>query len=437
MRAYGPGGTTYANGGPADRWSFTTAALQPGDFSLVAPLNGEPNAGTAPHLAWENSPHATAYEYCLDTSDDSACAVPWVNVGLATTVQLSGLDKDTTYFWHVRALSPAGVTYAGNAESGYWHFTTLPAPGTFNKSSPQDAAGQVTIHPAALSWTTSSNATSYVYCLDTLDDNLCSTGWSDPLTTTQVSLPDLEQNQLYYWQVRADGPGGVRYADEAAWWHFTTQADPPGAFQKIAPAQAAGAVDTQPVSLSWSASSNATHYEYCLDSSQNNACNTSWVDAQQNTSATRENLARNTTYYWQVRASGPGGVCYADEGTWWQFTTQVAAPGAFSLRSPADGAVNVPTDLSLVWAPSTGASTYEYCLQITPLDQCPTAWVDVGNHTSAPLAGLAGQTTYYWLVRASGAGGVTQANAGAWRRFTTRQSSHNLYLPLLRMPLSY
>jgi len=138
-----------------------------------------------------------------------------------------------------------------------------------------------------------------------------------------------------------------------------------------------------------------------------------------------------------VRATGPGGTSYANDGTWWHFTTQVAAPASFSLRSPADGAVNVPTDPSLVWAPSSGASAYEYCLHTTSLYQCPTAWVSAGNHTSVSLAGLAGQTTYYWLVRASGAGGVTEANAGAWRRFTTRKTNHNLYLPLLLMYLGH
>jgi len=94
----------------------------------------------------------------------------------------------------------------------------------------------------------------------------------------------------------------------------------PGPFNKAAPANASYAF-TNPT-LSWSASSDATGYEYCYDRIDNGACDASWISAGSSTSVGLSGLTNNRAYYWQVRASNAYGTVEADGGTWWRFTAR-------------------------------------------------------------------------------------------------------------------
>jgi hypothetical protein len=122
----------------------------------------------------------------------------------------------------------------------------------------------------------------------------------------------------YYWQVRAINTGGTTYANGGTWWSFTTL-PLPGAFNKSAPANGAVNQLTNPT-LRWGASSNAAYYQYCIDTSNNNVCNTAWFYAGAATSKVLSGLAHGVHYYWQVRAFNAAGYSYANAGAWWSFT---------------------------------------------------------------------------------------------------------------------
>jgi hypothetical protein len=94
----------------------------------------------------------------------------------------------------------------------------------------------------------------------------------------------------------------------------------PGAFNKTSPTNGAKA-STNPT-LSWAASSGAASYKYCYDTSDNDACNASWVSVGANTSASLSGLSDGTTYYWQVLAKNSSGTTYANGGIWWSFTAR-------------------------------------------------------------------------------------------------------------------
>ena len=94
----------------------------------------------------------------------------------------------------------------------------------------------------------------------------------------------------------------------------------PGAFGKTSPANGATGQAASPT-LRWAASSNATGYEVCIDTSLNNTCNGTWRPVT-GTSATATGLARRTTYEWQVRAVNGTGTTVANAGTWWRFTVR-------------------------------------------------------------------------------------------------------------------
>src|SRR5262249_44743029 len=96
----------------------------------------------------------------------------------------------------------------------------------------------------------------------------------------------------------------------------------PAGFGKSAPANGATGQGTTPT-LAWTASSGATSYEYCVDTSANATCDTSWTSTT-GFSAALSGLAANTSYSWQVRAVNSAGSTQADSGTWFSFTTQSA-----------------------------------------------------------------------------------------------------------------
>jgi len=60
--------------------------------------------------------------------------------------------------------------------------------------------------------------------------------------------------------------------------------------------------------LSWARASDATSYAYCIDTSNNNTCNASWVSTGSGTSVGLSSLAAGTTYYCMVRASNANGT---------------------------------------------------------------------------------------------------------------------------------
>ena len=103
--------------------------------------------------------------------------------------------------------------------------------------------------------------------------------------------------------------------------------------------------------------------------------------------------------------------------------TVAAAPGAFAKSGPKNLATRLKTSLSLSWAASTGATSYEYCLTRTqPVagqTTCDTGWISTGTARSVTVSNLTRLTIYYWQVRAVNGSGTTYANAGTWWRFGT------------------
>ncbi|HUR22023.1 MAG TPA: S8 family serine peptidase, partial [Vicinamibacterales bacterium] len=278
VRALNANGTTYAEGASSAFWNFTTAAA-PGAFTHTSPANAVTGQTLSPTLTWGTSTGAAGYEYCIDTTNDSACS-GWTGTGTNKSVNLSGLTPGTTYYWHARANSAGGTTYADGNAATFWNFTTVALPGGFNHTSPANAAASQSLSPT-LSWGASTGATSYEYCYDTTNDNACS-AWTSNGANTSVALSGLAAGTSYYWHARALNTGGTTYAEGAAttFWTFTTLGVP-SAFTHTSPAKAATGQSLSPT-LTWVPSAGAASYEYCIDTTNDNACS-GWTSTGTNT----------------------------------------------------------------------------------------------------------------------------------------------------------
>ncbi len=115
-------------------------------------------------------------------------------------------------------------------------------------------------------------------------------------------------------------------------------------------------------------------------------------------------LANNTRYYWHVNATNSGGT--SSYSSTWSFATIVSAPAAPTLASPSDRATGVSTSPTLSWNASTGATSY--ALQVSTSSDFSTLVVNqsgiVGTWNGVSLMN---NTTYYWRVNATNAGGTS------------------------------
>jgi hypothetical protein len=400
------------------RWSFTIMQL-PAGFSKISPTDGATNRPSNLTLSWGASSNAVSYEYCINTV--SSCTAPgvWISTGTNTSVSLSGLTPGTRY-WQVRARNSWGTTYANGNSTAWWSFTILPSPGAFNKSSPINGAIN---QPAntTLRWGASSSTISYEYCINTTASCTAPSSWVSTGTSTSVALIGLTPG-IHYWQVRARNASGTTYAEgsSAAWWSFTVLL-PPGAFNKTSPANGATNQLTNPT-LTWGASSGASYYQYCINTTASCTAPSTWISTGSATSKALSGLTPGVTYYWQVRARNTMGITYAQgsSAAWWSFTV-LPLPGAFNKITPTNGVTNRPTNLTLSWGAGSSASDYQYCINTTLSCTASATWISTGINTSVTLSGLKPYTTYYWQVRARNALGMTYANgsSAAWWSFKT------------------
>jgi hypothetical protein len=108
----------------------------------------------------------------------------------------------------------------------------------------------------------------------------------------------------------------------------------------------------------------------------------------------------------------------------------VLPPTDFNKTSPSNAATDVTPNLVLSWGASTGADSYEYCVDTINNNVCDSNWISAGVKTSVSPTGLKTKTTYYWQSRAVNTGGTTYADASTWESFTT--GNNKVYLPYLR-----
>jgi hypothetical protein len=200
---------------------------------------------------------------------------------------------------------------------------------------------------------------------------------------------------LTFAVIKAPSPGSPRPGGSP------TLPSPPGAFGKTSPSNGANGQLNTP-SLSWAASSNAFSYQYCVDTTNNNTCDGSWVSTNAQTSASLTGLTLGTTYYWQVEAINAQGTAQADNAVWFAFTVAGPTAGVW-LNTGVSGAYNPVVGVNFTVDPS-GATVVRFVF-LYDVSACgpQSAWTD----TPSPIAGASfvSPDTASWRSSQLNAGG--------------------------------
>lgn len=385
------------------------------------------------------------YVYAHELGHNMGCAHDRDNAGSASWPFAYGYRTPGNSYRTVMAYSPGiwspyfsnpNVTYQGfamgvaigqpnpcfNAEAINRNASTIAAwrtlytqpPGTFNLTSPADAATTPDRTPDFI-WSEAADTDYYRLEVDN-NSNFSSPEISvEPLTTESYTVPSapplaLQPNTLYYWRVTAVNPIGTRVSTPAS-RTFTTPNVPPSAFSLSLPADGQVNVSRNP-SFQWSLAVDADTYALTVDNdpgfgspeiTQSALIGTaySWLGTP---------LDPNTTYYWKVTATNSVGTTASTPASR-SFTTIGIVPGAFNLLSPSDGA-NIATRTPLLdWSDATFVDTYRVI--VDDQQTLTTPVIDQAGLTATSYQVLPGvllnNTRYYWQVQAINGAGSTNS----------------------------
>lgn len=109
-------GSSYSNWSPI--WNFRTT-IPPSVPILLSPLNSSINQDTVLNLSWTNSNQNTSYT--LEISSDASFSNNYLVFNKTirnSTISISPLDYDTTYYWRVKSLNVDNLEsdWSGNSE---------------------------------------------------------------------------------------------------------------------------------------------------------------------------------------------------------------------------------------------------------------------------------------------------------------------------------
>lgn len=372
------GSCASANSAPA---SVTPACVAPSAPTGVTVTSGDKQN----LLSWTAPTGATQYRVSRNTTGTGA----FTQIGTPTTTNYTDkpLINGTAYYYVVAASNGSCWSADSAVASGMPVCVPPPVPGTLT-ATPGD--GQV-----SLTWVASANATVYTIWRKTG----ASGAYASIGTATSTTYVDktLSNGTTYYYKVAAgNGSCDSDYNAEQSATPVAACAQTPPANVTATPS---GSVQ---VSVSWDAST-PTPTTYGIARSTTSGTGYVSIGSVPGSTLTYADadtsLVKNTTYYYQVTASGSCTAPSAEVSA----TTACSTPSAPGRPTVA----NANGALTLTWAAVSGATAYTVYRSTNASGPFTTAVSS--NQTAATYtdaaAGLTNGSTYYYEVSASNANG--------------------------------
>ena len=363
-------------------------------------------------LSWPATPGATSYNVLRSTTSGSgytsvatgvtgpACGSGPANATYTDTTAASG----TKYYYVVQAVNPAG-TSANSAPSAAvtpsaTAATAVPAAPTGLSATPGDRT-------VTLKWTAPTGANFYTVQRGTVVNARgyvpYYTTLSNSVTSATFTDASVSNGATYSYLVTATNAVGGGTASAA----ITARPAPTAA--PAAPATFAAVASAASVTLSWSAVSAATGYVVQRATASGGPY--TFLQSVTETTCTDYSLSAGTTYYYEVAANNNGG------------TSAYVLANATTTPPAPTGLTATPGDaqMALAWNAAAGATAYTL-RRGTASGQETVTVSSAASGTAFTDTGLANGTTYYYLVSASNAAGVSgdsnEASARAAQTFS-------------------
>ncbi|MFZ1677455.1 MAG: T9SS type A sorting domain-containing protein, partial [Saprospiraceae bacterium] len=304
---------------------------------------------------------------------------PWTN----TTAEITGLQTNTTYEWHVK-------TYCTDGRTSDWSsvtsFTTL-----------GDECGlpffrytlPITDSTATFNWTAVDGALNY-----SVQYRLANGVWVDvpgsPTTDLNITVTGLLPDTLYEWHMKVNCSNGASTKWLASLTFRTSNTsgcNKPGGLYTDSLALTS-------VRLNWASVQGAETYSVDIRVWPNGAWNAVAGSPVDTNFIVLDSLIPHTTYEWRVRTNCAGGLHSFYSNTF-QFKTD-DLPSCSAPDHLASDSITETTAI-LHWSPVPGALGYKGQIRLPN-----GVYIDVGGlmtDTSVLVTGLTPHTTYDWHVK--------------------------------------
>ena len=382
VRATNAGGDSgYSN--EANATTLDVAPAAPSGLSATSISSSQIN------LSWtDNATNETGFKIERKTGSGGTYAQIATTGADVTTYNDTGLTEGTTYFYRVRATNAVGDS-AYSAEASATTGTTPPdAPSGLT-------ATTVSSSQINLSWTDVANETGFK-----IERKTGVGGTYSQIATVGAGIvtynnTGLTANTTYYYRVRATNAGGDSgYSNEA---NATTLDVAP-----VAPSGlSATSISSSQINLSWT--DNATNETGFKIERKTGSGGTYAQIATTGADVTTYNdtgLTEGTTYFYRVRATNAvGDSAYSAEASATTGTTPPDAPSGLTATAISSSQINLSwTDVAnetgfKIERKTGGGGTYS---------QIATVGAGIVTYNNT---GLTVNTTYYYRVRATNAGG--------------------------------
>lgn len=356
---------------------------------------------TSFNVNWKSTSTSTSYLVDISTDSGFATFIPGFNsmeVVNSTSINVSGLKANTTYYYRIRAHNAGG----DSQNSSTITVTTLPNP-PYNPTI--KSASDITQTSCSLNWSSAPSAIGYR--MDIAINNEFTTFYSDFTLKkigidTMITLTGLTPNTTYFYRVSAYNNGGSSSSPGIN--SFTTLPNPP----------AAPVIDTASLikqtgfTANWKSVVKANGY--LLDVALDHDFTTFIPDYKRKDvgnilSFNLTGLIENTIYYYRVHAYNTGGFS-ADS-----IATMVATLPYPPVPPVLDTATVVrQSGFTANWKKSPTATGYKLDVAIDA-DFRSISWsFNLGDVNSLNVKGLSALKTYYYRVLAYNKGGASIYN---------------------------